>query len=105
MRRMSAGRDPSVARSAREAGGPDDDPPSPKTSPRGQADADDDAKDDGATADAPTRHPGDDEPEELLCPITKAMMRDPVFVAGSGNTYEREAIETFWRGRGPRRDR
>ena len=104
MRRMSAGRDPSVARSAREAGGPDDDPPSPKTSPRGQADADDDAKDDGATADAPTRHPGDDEPEELLCPITKAMMRDPVFVAGSGNTYEREAIETFWRGRGPRRD-
>ena len=101
---MSAGRDPSVARSAREAGGPDDDPPSPKTSPRGQADADDDAKDDGATADAPTRHPGDDEPEELLCPITKAMMRDPVFVAGSGNTYEREAIETFWRGRGPRRD-
>ena len=31
-------------------------------------------------------------------------MRDPVFVAGSGNTYEREAIETFWRGRGPRRD-
>ena len=69
--------------------------PSPKTSSRGQADADDDAKDDGATADAPTRHPGDDEPEELLCPITKAMMRDPVFVAGSGNTYEREAIETF----------
>ena len=37
-----------------------------------------------------------EEPEELLCPITKVMMRDPVFVAGSGNTYEREAIETFW---------
>lgn len=37
-----------------------------------------------------------EEPEELLCPITKVMMRDPVFVAGSGNTYEREAIETYW---------
>lgn len=47
-------------------------------------------------AETPT-FPGDDEPDELLCPITKVMMRDPVFVAGSGNTYEREAIETYWR--------
>ena len=45
-----------------------------------------------------------DEPEELTCPITRAMFRDPVFVAGSGNTYERAAIETFWRAPGPRRD-
>ena len=101
---MSSGRDPSVARSAREAGASEDDPPTSKTSSRGQADGDDGAKDEGATAEGAPRHPGDDEPEELLCPITKAMMRDPVFVAGSGNTYEREAIETFWRGRGPRRD-
>jgi hypothetical protein len=32
------------------------------------------------------------------------MFRDPVFVAGSGNTYERDAIETFWRSRRDRRD-
>ena len=37
------------------------------------------------------------EPEELLCPILRTMYRDPVFVAGSGNTYEREAIVSFWR--------
>ena len=45
-----------------------------------------------------------EEPEDLTCPVTKMMFRDPVFVAGSGNTYEREAIETFWRGRRDRRD-
>ena len=38
----------------------------------------------------------EEEPEELLCPILRVMMRDPVFVAGSGNTYERSAIERFW---------
>lgn len=37
-----------------------------------------------------------EEPEQLLCPILRVMMRDPVFVAGSGNTYERDAIERFW---------
>ena len=45
-----------------------------------------------------------EEPEDLTCPITKLMFRDPVFVAGSGNTYERDAIETFWRSRRDRRD-
>jgi hypothetical protein len=45
-----------------------------------------------------------EEPEDLTCPITKLMFRDPVFVAGSGNTYERDAIETFWRDRRDRRD-
>jgi hypothetical protein len=35
------------------------------------------------------------EPVHLLCPITRVMYRDPVFVAESGNTYEREAIEGF----------
>ena len=49
----------------------------------------------------------DDEPEALCCPIMKVMMRDPVFLAGSGNTYERYAIEEFWRccpPRGRKRD-
>lgn len=45
-----------------------------------------------------------EEPEDLTCPVTKMMFRDPVFVAGSGNTYERDAIETFWRTRRDRRD-
>ena len=35
------------------------------------------------------------EPVHLLCPITRVMYRDPVFVAESGNTYKREAIEGF----------
>lgn len=37
-----------------------------------------------------------DEPEELICPITQVMYRDPVFVPDSGNTYEREAIAKYW---------
>jgi len=34
----------------------------------------------------------DAEPEELLCPITRTVFRDPVFVFDSGHTYERSAI-------------
>jgi leucine-rich repeat protein SHOC2 len=34
----------------------------------------------------------DAEPEVLLCPITRTMFRDPVFVFESGHTYERSAI-------------
>jgi leucine-rich repeat protein SHOC2 len=34
----------------------------------------------------------DAEPEELMCPITRAAFRDPVFVVDSGHTYERSAI-------------
>ena len=34
----------------------------------------------------------DAEPEELLCPITRTMFRDPVVVVDSGHTYERSAI-------------
>lgn len=37
-----------------------------------------------------------DEPESLLCPITRSMFRDPAFVAESGNTYERDALYKFW---------
>ena len=36
-----------------------------------------------------------EEPEVLLCPITHGMYRDPVFIPESGNSYEREAIETW----------
>jgi hypothetical protein len=34
----------------------------------------------------------DAEPEELLCPITRTMFRDPVVVVDSGHTHERSAI-------------
>ena len=34
----------------------------------------------------------DAEPEELMCPITRAMFRDPVVLVDSGHTYERNAI-------------
>ena len=34
----------------------------------------------------------EDEPEVLLCPITRVMFRDPVMVVDSGHTYERSAI-------------
>ena len=37
-------------------------------------------------------------PDELMCPITSELMRDPVMTI-DGNTYEREAIEA-WFGRG-----
>ena len=34
----------------------------------------------------------DAEPEKLLCPITRIMLRDPVMVVESGHTYERSAF-------------
>ena len=34
----------------------------------------------------------DAEPEELLCPFTRNMFRDPVMLFDSGHTYERSAI-------------
>ena len=34
----------------------------------------------------------DAEPEELMCPITRTVFRDPVVVVDSGHTYERSAI-------------
>ena len=52
----------------------------------------------GARRDAHTRDmPASDadldaEPEVLMCPITRTMFRDPVFVVDSGHTYERSAI-------------
>ena len=36
-------------------------------------------------------------PDNFRCPITTAVMEDPVF-AMDGHTYEREAIETWFRG-------
>jgi leucine-rich repeat protein SHOC2 len=45
----------------------------------------------------------DAEPEELLCPITRTMFRDPVVVVDSGHTYERSAILSHF-GRNGARD-
>ena len=38
-----------------------------------------------------------EEPDHLLCPITREMFRDPVMVMESGHTYERAAIEQHLR--------
>ncbi len=40
------------------------------------------------------------EPEELLCPITRIMLRDPVMVVESGHTYERSAVLTHFERNG-----
>ena len=45
----------------------------------------------------------DAEPEELMCPITRTMFRDPVVVVDSGHTYERSAILSHF-GRNGARD-
>ena len=42
----------------------------------------------------------DAEPEELLCPITRTMFRDPVMVVDSGHTYERSAVLAHFRRNG-----
>ena len=44
----------------------------------------------------------EDEPEELLCPITRTMFRDPVVAVDSGHTYERSAILAHFRRSGPK---
>lgn len=38
----------------------------------------------------------DDEDEGLRCPISRCVFKDPVLIVGSGNTYERKSIETFF---------
>ena len=38
----------------------------------------------------------EDGSECLRCPISRCVFLDPVMVAGSGNTYERKSIETFF---------
>ena len=40
-----------------------------------------------------------EEPDDLLCPITRVMFRDPVTLCASGITFERQAIEE-WRRKG-----
>ena len=55
----------------------------------------------------PARRQAQAEPESLCCPISRCLFRDPVFVPGSGNTYERASIERFWatgKARSRRRD-
>ena len=44
----------------------------------------------------------DAEPEELMCPITRTVFRDPVMVVESGHTYERSAILEHFRRNGAR---
>jgi len=44
------------------------------------------------------------EPAVLLCPVTHAMFRDPVFIPESGNTYERSAIRQYWSASSGQRD-
>ena len=34
-------------------------------------------------------------PEELVCPFTHELMVDPVMLVGSGQTYERAALERW----------
>ena len=40
-----------------------------------------------------------EEPEELLCPITYALFRDPVTCLADGRTYERNGLVGFWKRR------
>ena len=43
-----------------------------------------------------------DEPEHLICPISRIMFRDPVVVVESGHTYERENILAHFDRNGPK---
>ena len=42
----------------------------------------------------------DAEPEVLMCPITRAVFRDPVVLFDSGHTYERSAVLAHFRRNG-----
>lgn len=56
--------------------------------------------------DARVSNDASDEPHALCCPITMTLLRDPVFLGEAGTTYERSALEAFWRTErsGRRRD-
>ncbi len=56
-----------------------------------QEDADDDLKCRSDDFDE-----SDDDDEGLRCPISRCVFKDPVMIVGSGNTYERKCIETFF---------
>ena len=70
------------------------------SSPTASGNATTDARDpQPARADCDSSAPDADlvaEPEELLCPITRIMFRDPVMVVESGHTYERSAVLTHF---------
>jgi len=56
-------------------------------------------------ADVPPDAPDADldaEPELLMCPLTRAVFRDPVMVVDSGHTYERDAILSHFECNGAR---
>merc|ERR1719240_1935305 len=40
-----------------------------------------------------------EEPDTLTCPISLMLFRDPVITFG-GRTYDRDALEEFWKRRG-----
>ena len=57
-----------------------------------QEDADDDLK----CRNSDDFDESDDDDEGLRCPISRCVFKDPVMIVGSGNTYERKCIETFF---------
>jgi hypothetical protein len=54
-----------------------------------------DAANDEFIGDLHAQHPAhrQEMPKHFLCPISYDVMRDPVLVTGSGNTYDRKSIE------------
>ena len=58
----------------------------------GTQDADDDLKCRGDDFDESDF----DDDDGLRCPISRCVFKDPVMIVGSGNTYERKCIETFF---------
>jgi leucine-rich repeat protein SHOC2 len=51
-----------------------------------------------SAASASPAAPGPQEPEDLTCPISACLYRDPVMLV-SGHTFERASIVEFWRRR------
>ena len=41
----------------------------------------------------------DEPPDDLICPITYSLFRDPVLCRSDGRVYERSGIVGFWRRR------
>jgi len=50
---------------------------------------------------APKSQADEGIPEELICPITRSVMTDP-WIAADGFSYERKAIEDWFKRKGPR---
>jgi SUMO ligase MMS21 Smc5/6 complex component len=64
------------------------------------------AMEDSMQLQTPQQKPSDEAdavPVDMLCPITLKLLEDPVILADSAQTYEREAIQE-WLDRGNRKD-